>query len=92
VLHPAFLGSSGAARSAGSGGRGGSRGLVASKHAAAADALSRGQAGMAQRHAHLAYNASTNALVAHMQDGLEVVHIYSGVCCVVVGVAVVGWL
>jgi hypothetical protein len=30
------------------------------------------------RHAHLAHNQSTNALVAHMHDGIEVVHIYSG--------------
>jgi hypothetical protein len=30
------------------------------------------------RHAHLAHNQSTNALVAHVHDGVEVIHIYSG--------------
>lgn len=31
------------------------------------------------RHAHLAHNQSTNALVAHVHDGVEVIHVYSGV-------------
>lgn len=30
------------------------------------------------RHAHLAHNQSTNALVAHVHDGIEVIHVYSG--------------
>lgn len=52
-------------------------GLVASKASNAAGADS-AHAGMAYRHAHLAHNQSSNALVAHVHDGIEVVHIYSG--------------
>lgn len=36
------------------------------------------QAGMQQRHAHLAHNPAPNALVVHLQDGVEVVHLYTG--------------
>jgi hypothetical protein len=52
-------------------------GLVVSKqqggYAAAA-----AHAGMAYRHAHLAHNGSANAIVAHVEDGIEVVHLFSG--------------
>lgn len=54
-------------------------GLVASQASTAPGADS-AHAGMAYRHAHLAHNQSSNALVAHVHDGVEVVHIYSGVC------------
>jgi hypothetical protein len=33
---------------------------------------------MAYRHAHLAHNGSANAIVAHVEDGIEVVHLFSG--------------
>lgn len=50
-------------------------GLVVSKQQNAAAAA---QAGMAYRHTHLAHNGTANAVVAHVQDGVEVVHLYSG--------------
>jgi hypothetical protein len=38
-------------------------------------------AGLAHRHAALAHNlSSANALVAHLEEGLEVVHMYTGMC------------
>eukprot|EP00882_Tetradesmus_deserticola_P016374 GHRQ01017484.1.p1 GENE.GHRQ01017484.1~~GHRQ01017484.1.p1 ORF type:complete len:352 (+),score=106.48 GHRQ01017484.1:1505-2560(+) len=33
---------------------------------------------MAYRHTHLAHNGSANAIVAHVEDGIEVVHLFSG--------------
>ncbi|KAI8476096.1 MAG: hypothetical protein J3K34DRAFT_285487 [Monoraphidium minutum] len=45
---------------------------------AAAAARAREQAGAGARHAHLAHNSSANALVAHLQQGLEVVHLFTG--------------
>lgn len=52
-------------------------GLVVSKQQNVAAAA---QAGMAYRHAHLAHNGTANAIVAHVQDGVEAVHLYSGMC------------
>lgn len=53
----------------------GRTGLVVSKQQNAATAA---QAGMAYRHTHLAHNGTANAVVAHVQDGVEVVHLFSG--------------
>jgi hypothetical protein len=50
---------------------------VASQQRGAAAAAA-AHAGMTHRHAHLAHNSSANALVAHVQDGLEAVHLYTG--------------
>lgn len=36
------------------------------------------QGGVAERHPHLAHNRSDNALVTHLQQGLEVVHLFTG--------------
>ncbi|KAF8060078.1 hypothetical protein HT031_005017 [Scenedesmus sp. PABB004] len=52
-------------------------GLVVSRQAAAGAAAA-AHAGMAARHTHLAHNTSANAIVAHVQDGIEVVHLFSG--------------
>eukprot|EP00879_Flechtneria_rotunda_P011006 GHRR01011501.1.p1 GENE.GHRR01011501.1~~GHRR01011501.1.p1 ORF type:complete len:711 (+),score=224.28 GHRR01011501.1:455-2587(+) len=56
----------------------GRNGLVVSKQQASAAAAAAAHAGMAYRHTHLAHNGTANAVVAHVQDGVEVVHLYSG--------------
>jgi hypothetical protein len=52
-------------------------GLVVSKQQGGSAAAA-AHAGMAYRHAHLAHNGSANAIVAHVEDGIEVVHLFSG--------------
>ncbi len=36
------------------------------------------QGGMTHRHTHLSHNVSTNALVAHLEEGIEAIHLYTG--------------
>ncbi|WIA13628.1 hypothetical protein OEZ85_007192 [Tetradesmus obliquus] len=52
-------------------------GLVVSRQQGG-NAAAAAHAGMAYRHAHLAHNGSANAIVAHVEDGIEVVHLFSG--------------
>jgi len=52
--------------------------LGARSSRAAASHNHHGQSGVAARHPHNAHNISTNALVTHLQQGLEVVHLFTG--------------